>query len=199
MSTPVMAVTGGIASGKSAACAAFEGLGRRVIDADLVSRELVEPGQPALSAITSRFGAGMLDADGRLDRRRLRQHVFSNEAARRDLEAILHPRIRETLRQRAEASSGPYALVAVPLLLETGAYGWVRRVLLVDVPEPLQVERVMQRDDIGRAEAQAILSAQAPRRARWAIADDVLLNDGSLADLGHAVERLDRRWRKQLA
>lgn len=194
MSTPVVAVTGGIASGKSTVCAAFASRGRSVFDADQISRELVEPGQPALQSIVDRFGQVMLDAAGRLDRRRLREQVFANAGDRADLEAILHPRIREALRQRAEAAPGPYALIAVPLLLETGAYAWVRRVLLVDVPEAVQLARVMQRDRVDAAQARAILAAQAPRRARWAIASDVIINDGELAMIAPAVEALDRRW-----
>lgn len=194
MSTTVVAVTGGIASGKSTVCAAFERLGRTVVDADLISRELVEPGQAALQEIVQRFGAGILDPEGRLDRRALREQVFSNAAARLDLEAILHPRIRERLKQGAQAAPGPYSLIAVPLLLETGAYGWVSRVLLVDVPEALQVRRVMRRDAVDAAQAKAILGVQAPRRARWRIATDVILNDGSLADLDRAVLALDARW-----
>ncbi len=198
MTTPVIAVTGGIASGKSTVCAAFESLGRTVIDADQLSRELVEPGQPALQEIISRFGQELLAADGRLDRRELRERVFADASARRDLEAILHPRIRELLRQRAESAPGPYALVAVPLLIETGAYAWVRRVLLVDVPEDVQRTRVMQRDAIDAAQASAILAAQADRRARWRVATDVIINDGSLADLARQAKRLDQRWSVQL-
>lgn len=199
MTTPVIAVTGGIASGKSTVCAAFESLGRTVIDADQLSRELVEPGQPALQEIISRFGQELLAADGRLDRRELRERVFADASARRDLEAILHPRIRELLRQRAESAPGPYALVAVPLLIETGAYAWVRRVLLVDVPEDVQRTRVMQRDAIDAAQASAILAAQADRRARWRVATDVIINDGSLADLARQAKRLDQRWSAQLS
>lgn len=199
MTTPVIAVTGGIASGKSTVCAAFESLGRTVIDADQLSRELVEPGQPALQEIISCFGQELLAADGRLDRRELRERVFADASARRDLEAILHPRIRELLRQRAESAPGPYALVAVPLLIETGAYAWVRRVLLVDVPEDVQRTRVMQRDAIDAAQASAILAAQADRRARWRVATDVIINDGSLADLARQAQRLDQRWSAQLS
>ena len=194
MSTPVVAVTGGIASGKSTVCAAFEALGRTVVDADQVSRELVEPGQPALREITRRFGNGVLDREGRLDRRALRERVFADAAARLDLEAILHPRIRELLQARAEAAPGPYALIAVPLLLETGAYGWVQRVLLVDVPEAVQLQRVMERDRVDAAQASAIVAVQAPRRARWGIATDVIINDGSLADIDRTVRALDARW-----
>lgn len=194
MNTPVVAVTGGIASGKSTVCARFQALGRTVIDADQVSRELVVPGQPALAEIGRHFGSQVLQEDGQLNRRVLREQVFADAGARAALEAILHPRIRGQLQQRAQAAPGPYALIAVPLLLETGAYRWVRRVLLVDVPEPVQLARVMARDRVDLAQAQSILAAQAARRARWSIADDVIINDGPLDALDLAVRALDRRW-----
>lgn len=170
-------------------------MGRTVVDADQLSRELVEPGQPALQEILSRFGQDILDADGRLDRRQLRAKVFADRSARLDLEAILHPRIRQQLRLRAEAAAGPYALIAVPLLRETGDYHWVRRVLLVDVPEAVQRARVMQRDAIDAAQADAILASQASRRERWQIAQDVIINDGELGSLALQAQRLDRYWR----
>lgn len=198
MNTPAVAVTGGIASGKSAVCAAFRALGRNVLDADEVARELVEPGQPALAEIVGRFGSGVLKEDGRLDRAGLRAHVFADAAARRQLESILHPRIRQTLGQRAAAAVGPYCLVAVPLLVESRDYDWVSRVLLVDVPESLQVSRVMRRDRVDATQAHAALAAQATRQARWAIATDVIINDGTLDDLRAPVAALDRLWCERL-
>jgi dephospho-CoA kinase len=197
--TPVIAVTGGIASGKSTVCARFQALGRTLVDADQISRDLVANGQPALTEIRQRFGARILQPDGQLDRRALRKLVFADAAARADLQAILHPRIREQLQRQAQAAQGPYALIAVPLLVETGSYGWVRRVLLVDVPEPLQLERVMARDRVDLAQAGASLAAQATRRARWSIADDVIINDGPLDALEHAVRALDQRWARAFA
>ncbi|GIX36503.1 MAG: dephospho-CoA kinase [Lysobacteraceae bacterium] len=198
MSAPIVAITGGIASGKSAAGRMFEELGRTLIDADAVARELVEPGQPALAEIRACFGEGVLLPDGRLDRRALRRRVFDDPDARRKLERILHPRIREVLRARSLAASGPYVLVAVPLLVESQGYDWVERILLIDVPEALQLARVMERDRIGPAEARAVLAAQASRAARWAVATDVIVNDGSLADLRRMVLALDLRWRAGL-
>ena len=222
MTARPIAVTGGIASGKSEVTRRFEARGVEVIDADLIARELVEPGQPALAEITQRFGATMLDADGRLDRRRLRAVVFADPVARLALEAILHPRVRATLRQRALAARGPFALVAIPLLVESGMrprpagtaatpslaavaaaesrpYDWLERVLVVDVPRAVQRERVMRRDGIDAAAADAMLDAQASRAARLALATDVIVNDASLAALDATVERLHRHWTSHLA
>ena len=189
-----IAVTGGIASGKSEVTRRFEQLGVTVIDADLISRELVEPGQPALAEIAERFGRNILDAEGRLDRRSLRGLVFADPDARRDLEAILHPRVREALQARAAAASGPYVLLAIPLLVESGHYDWVTRVLVIDVPIELQIERVMRRDGVTREQAVGTLQAQTSREARLARATDVIVNDGSLAELDAAVARLHARF-----
>ncbi|MBB5208965.1 dephospho-CoA kinase [Chiayiivirga flava] len=186
-----IAVTGGIASGKTAVTQRFEALGVRVIDADIVSRELVEPGQAALTDIEARFGAHVLQADGRLDRRTLREIVFSDAQARRDLEAILHSRVRARLRADAEAATGPYVLLAIPLLAEsTYPYDWLDRVLVVDVPREVQIARVMRRDGVTRAEAELSLAAQASRAARLALADDVIINDGAVDALDAIVARL---------
>lgn len=191
-----IAVTGGIASGKSEVTRRFEALGIAVLDADLIARELVEPGQPALAEIARRFGAGVIDAAGRLDRRALRGVVFADPAARRDLEAILHPRVHATLQARAQAAAPPYVLLAIPLLAEStpGRYAWLARVLLVDVPRAVQIRRVMQRDAVERAAAEAALAAQASREARLAIAHDVIVNDGPLAALDAIVAKLHARY-----
>jgi dephospho-CoA kinase len=189
-----IAVTGGIASGKSEVTQRFAARGIEVLDADLISRELVEPGQPALAEIAKRFGAGVLERDGRLDRRRLREIVFADPDARRDLEAILHPRVRSALRERAAAASGPFVLLAIPLLVESGDYAWVDRVLVIDVPRPVQIDRVMRRDRVDRAAAEALLAAQASREARLARATDVIVNDGRLEALDAVIERLHSRF-----
>jgi dephospho-CoA kinase len=205
-----IAVTGGIASGKSEVTRRFESHGVVVLDADRIARELVEPGAPALAEITTRFGPALIDAQGQLDRRRLREIVFADAAARRDLEAILHPRVRETLRQRAAATTGAYVLLAIPLLIETertaaaasgipaaggtAPYAWVDRILVVDVPTPVQIARVMRRDAIDQAAAHALLAAQATRADRLARAHDVIVNDGDLAHLDAAVQRLHARY-----
>ena len=189
-----IAVTGGIASGKSEVTRRFEARGIEVLDADLIARELVEPGQPALAEIVQRFGTGVIDVAGRLDRRRLREIVFSDVPARKDLEAILHPRVRATLRERASHASSAFVLLAIPLLVESGDYAWVDRVLVVDVPRELQIARVMRRDKVERGAAEALLAAQASRQARLARASDVIVNDGSLVDLDAAVGRLHARF-----
>lgn len=192
---PVIGLTGGIASGKSTAQAAFAALGAHVIDADQVARELVEPGQPALAAIVERFGCAVLDPTGRLDRPQLRQRVFADAGERRALEAILHPRIRSRMRERADACAAGYIILAIPLLVESGRYAWIDRVAVVDLPAPLQLARVMQRDGVDRAQAAAALAAQASRESRLAAADDVLTNDGPVEALHAAVARLDQRYR----
>ena len=188
-----IAVTGGIASGKSEVTRRFEEFGIPVLDADLIARELVEPGEPALAEVVHRFGRDVLAADGRLDRRRLRGIVFSDVVARRELEAILHPRVRDELRSRAIRARGPYVLLAIPLLVESGrAYDWLARVLVVDVPIGLQLQRVMRRDSTDEAGARAVIGAQASRTARLGIATDVIVNDDSLRTLDATVERVHR-------
>ena len=196
MSDFIVGLTGGVASGKSEVTRRFEALGVAVADADLAARAVVEPGQPALARIAERFGAGMLLADGRLDRRQLRERVFADAQARRDLEAITHPAIRARVKAQAQAAPGPYAVVAVPLLAEAGraAYPWMARVLVVDAPESLQHDRLMRRDGVDEALAARMIAAQASRTVRLAIADDVILNDGDPAHLDTAVAALHSRY-----
>ena len=196
MSDFIVGLTGGVASGKSEVTRRFQALGVEVVDADVAAREVVEPGQPALARIAERFGAGMLLADGRLDRRQLRERVFADAQARRDLEAITHPAIRARVKAQALAAPGPYAVVAVPLLAEAGraAYPWMARVLVVDAPESLQHDRLMRRDGVDEALAARMIAAQASRTVRLAIADDVILNDGDPAHLDTAVAALHARY-----
>ena len=194
----VVAVTGGVASGKSAVTALFEKLGVVVVDADVAARQVVSVGQPALSEISARFGNDMLLADGALDRVRMRALVFADPTARRDLEAITHPRIRAVLRLACFAASGPYVLVAIPLLAETGAitaYPWLSRVLMVDTPVALQRSRLMNRDGIDSALASRMIAAQASRAQRLALATDVFVNDGAVRDLTAPSVRLDSFYR----
>lgn len=187
-------LTGGIGSGKTAASDHFARLGAKVIDTDLLSRELVEPGQPALHDIVAAFGDQMLDRDGRLDRARLREHVFDSPPARRQLEDILHPRIRATMLQRAERSSAPYVVFVIPLLIETGQQALVDRVLLIDVPEAVQRSRVAARDSLSATQINAIMQAQTDRDTRLQHADDVICNDGSLDELQAAVEEMHHKY-----
>ncbi len=187
-------LTGGIGSGKSAASAAFAELGAGVIDTDLLSRELVEPGQPALAEIVDAFGSGVLDAAGRLDRKALGARIFADPAARRQLEAILHPRIRAQMLARAEASPTPYVVCVIPLLIEAGQQDLVDRVLVIDVPEHVQRTRVAARDGHDAARVEQVLAAQVDRATRLSHADDVIRNDGTLESLRAAVAALHHRY-----
>jgi dephospho-CoA kinase len=188
-------LTGGIGSGKSSAAEIFQDLGADVIDTDAISHELTRAGGAALEAIRTGFGPDYIAADGSLDRTRMRQLVFSDATARDKLEAILHPLIRETARARVAASGAPYVVLAVPLLLESGAYGdLISRILVVDCDEQLQITRTVQRSRISADEVRAIMAAQLPRTKRLARADDVLNNDGDIAALRRAVETLHRGY-----
>ncbi len=187
-------VTGGIASGKSTVADEFARLGIEVIDADRIARELVEPGSPLLTRIREELGDRFIDDEGRLNRRRLREHVFTHPEDRAKLEAILHPAIRREMEIRAGRSRSPYVLLVIPLLVEKGLEPMVDRVLVVDVPESVQVDRLCRRDQVDARQAQRILESQTSREARLAAADDVILNTGSLDDLRTAVERLHRRY-----
>ena len=195
----VVGLTGGIGSGKSTVADLFAARGAPVVDADAISRDLVEPGRPALAAIVAQFGTELLDADGRLDRRRLREAVFEDPKARTRLEAILHPRVRATIRERIQALDGshPYCIVASPLLIESAMQDLVDRILVVDAPEALQLKRAASRDGVTESQVRAILATQADRQERRAWADDILENAGGLDELRAGVEALDRRYRQQ--
>ncbi|MDX1656677.1 MAG: dephospho-CoA kinase [Candidatus Competibacteraceae bacterium] len=190
----VVGLTGGIASGKTAVSDAFTRLGVPVIDTDILAREVVEPGQPALGEIVRRFGPGVLTPEGRLDRTRLRRLVFADQDQRRELEDILHPRIRRLADQRLGELDSPYALVVVPLLVETGWDKKVDRVLVVDVPQQLQLARVMARDGVDKDQAHRTLAAQTDRTSRLALANDVIVNDADLATLQRRVAQLHRHY-----
>ena len=187
-------LTGGIASGKSTVASLFAALGVPVIDADLVSREVAAPGTPLLARIAERFGARYLRTDGSLDRRALRELVFSDAQARADLESLTHPAIFRAIEERAAAADGPYQILALPLLVEKNHASLVDRVLVIDCDEALQIRRLQARDGSTLAEARAILAAQAPRAARLEAADDVITNDGDLHALRDQVERCHMRY-----
>ena len=192
MSKLIVAVTGGIGSGKTAVSDRFSNLGVDVIDLDTASRAIVEPGSQALKEITGRFGDGMIGLDGRLDRKALRQLVFDKPAERRWLEKLTHPLINEwTLRQLHSVRS-KYAMVVNPLLRARG--GYVNRILVVDVPLEVQIKRTMERDMVARKEAQAIVNSQLDRTDRLALADDVIANEGSLIMLDPKVRTLHKRY-----
>jgi dephospho-CoA kinase len=190
-------LTGGIASGKSTVSQRFVELGVAVIDADVAARAVVLPGTPGLELIVQRFGADILSVGGELDRRALRELIFNDPASRRDLDAILHPLIREHMESQAAAALGPYLVMAIPLLVEGGgSRERIDRVLVVDVDEEKQLERVQTRDGISMQQARAILGSQASRAARLAAADDVLLNAGTVAELRQSVDRLHEGYLK---
>lgn len=187
-------LTGGAASGKTAASNAFKALGVPVIDTDLIAREVVEPDSEGLEEIIAAFDESVRAVDGTLDRKRLRQLVFADPEAREKLEDILHPRIVEETERRLRATDAPYVILVVPLYVETGLLRDADRVLVVDAPEVLQIERLMARDRISRDEAEAMLNAQATRAERLEAADDVLENTAGQAALRGEVERLHRRY-----
>ena len=191
----VVALTGGIGSGKSTVADAFAALGVPVIDTDIIARELTAPGGAALNPVREAFGDAVIQPDGSLDRAALRQRVFSDAAARLRLEAILHPLIRQRVEQALSGLAACYALIVVPLLVETGDYRDVlQRILVVDCPESIQVERVMARSGLAREEVAAILAAQATQAERLAIADDVIANTATPEDLRAMVATLHQRY-----
>jgi dephospho-CoA kinase len=188
-------LTGGIASGKSTAALRFLELGVPVIDADEASRAVVAPGTPGLEQVVRRFGAAVLASHGELDRRALRSLIFSDAAARADLNAILHPLIRAYMEQQAAKATGPYVIMAIPLLVEGGRQrDRVDRVLVVDVDEAVQLQRLTARDGSTEEQARAILAAQASRSTRLSAADDILTNTGTVTELRQAVDRLHERY-----
>lgn len=196
----VVGVTGGIGSGKTTVCNAFAARHAiAVIDADLVAREVVAPGEAALADIVAAFGSEVLDANGALDRARVRRLVFADPDKRRALEGMLHPRIGKRLRERIALVEGIYCLVAIPLLTEGGRRDFLDRILLVDCPETLQIARVRERDHLTEAEVIAIMRTQATRDARRKLADDVIMNDGDAAALGARVDELHRRYLEMAA
>ena len=188
-------LTGGIGSGKSAASDRFGELGAGVVDTDEISRELTAPAGAAIEEIRKQFGPEFVTADGGLDRARMRRLVFADAAARKKLEAILHPLIRARTRAAIAVATQPYVIVVVPLLLETGACAeLVQRVLVVDCEEAEQVRRTMARSGLSAGEVREIMATQLPRAERLRRADDVLANDGDLPALQRRVARLHSRY-----
>lgn len=185
-----VALTGGIGSGKSTVAERFGALGVGVIDTDLLSRELTAAGHPMLERIAANFGERILCADGALDRRALRERIFRSASDRARLEAILHPAIRELMLERLALLTAPYALLVIPLLFETGQQALADRVLVVDVPERVQIARVKRRSGLPDDEIKRIVAAQIPRQARLARADDLLDNSGDPARLNPLIQRL---------
>lgn len=191
----VIGLTGGIASGKTAVAERFKALGVHVYDADVAAREVVAPGTPGLQSIIEVFGRDVLQPDGSLDRRAMRARIFQDEQARAALESIVHPQVRQWLTRRIAADTGPYCLVAIPLLAETWPqYAWVNRVLVVDAPDAVRIERLVRRDAIDADLARSMLAAQASRERRLDRADDVIDNSGTPDQLDTAVTTLHRKY-----
>lgn len=192
MANYVVGLTGGIGSGKTTASDRFRVLGVTVVDADVESRRVVEPGQPALRAVVGRFGEEVLTADGRLDRPRLRERVFHDAEARRWLERLLHPLVNQRMAEQLRQADSSYALLVNPLMRAREPRA--NRILVIDAPEEAQLRRTMRRDDVDEAQARAVLAAQVGRKQRLAFADDVIVNDGDLAALRDAVDVLHQRY-----
>lgn len=190
----VIALTGGIASGKTTVSDLFAKRGVPVVDADVIARELVEPGQPLLASIVATLGKELLDAYGRLKRRKLRDMIFASPRVRAKLERIMHPRIIEEAERRIMELSEPYCLLVIPLLAESGGRGPVDRVLVVDTDTETRIKRLMKRDGVTREDVNAALAAQASREARLAIADDIIDNSGDPEALSAQVDALHQRY-----
>ncbi len=187
-------LTGGIGSGKSTVCRLFQELGVAIVDADLIARQLVEPGQPALSRLVDHFGGQILNADGCLNRAKLRNLVFSDADKKLQLENILHPLVYTRIAAEIEQLQGNYCIVAIPLLLETGKAEIVDRVLIVDCSVENQLERVIHRDNLSREQVLSIIASQIPRQQRLTLADDVIDNSTTPAQLAEQVKRLHNSY-----
>ncbi len=190
----IIGLTGGIGSGKSTVATLFAQRGVPVVDTDQLARDLVEPGQPALGNIVAIFGQEFIDARGRLDRARLREHVFTDTRARRQLEAILHPRIRVAVMDWLHTQDAPYVIIEVPLLLEGNLTDLADRILLVDAAQADQRERTRARDGLTRTQFDAILCSQASRDERLAAADDIIDNQGPVSALIAQIAGLHRHY-----
>lgn len=195
----VVGLTGGIGSGKSVVAQLFAERGVPVIDADQVSREVTQPGTPAFNAIVKHVGQHIVLTNGSLDRASLRRLIFDDAEERRWLEDLLHPMIREAMKKQVDSVSAPYCIAVIPLLLEVEFYGFINRILVVDAPEHLQIERVADRDQIAKPLIEAILKTQASRHDRQVRAQDVIINDKTLADLIPQVQALHEKYLKLAA
>lgn len=190
----VLGLTGGIGSGKSAASQWFEAQGITVVDADVVAREVVELGQPALTQIQQAFGDWVLLADGSLNRRALREYIFQSPEARKTLESITHPAIRTSIIQQLHAAQSPYAILVSPLLFETNQHELTQHTLLIDATIELQIERASQRDGQNIEQIRNIIAAQMSREQKQTMADDIVLNDGHLDHLYAHLRLLHQKY-----
>lgn len=187
-------LTGGIGCGKSTVCGLFEALEVAIIDADIIARRLVEPGMPALTFLTDSFGAGILSADGSLNRAKLRDLIFSDTDKKRQLESIMHPLVYAQISAEVAQLKNNYCIVAIPLLLETEKTEIVDRILVVDCSLETQLDRVVSRDRLSREQALAIIASQIPRQQRLALANDVIDNSSTTSQLAEQVKRLHNSY-----
>ena len=190
----ILGLTGGIGSGKSAASQWFEEQGIIVVDADIVAREVVQKGQAALAEIEQTFGDWVINEQGELDRRALREHIFANPKARHALESITHPAIRNSIIEQLQAAASPYVILVSPLLFETDQHKLTQRTLLIDATEELQIQRASQRDLQGIEQIKQIIKAQMPRQDKQQHADDIVLNDGHIDHLYARLEPLHQQY-----
>lgn len=195
----IVGLTGGIGSGKTTACNFFADLGVDIIDADLIAREVVPADSPALNSISQYFGKTILTHSGELNRSRLRQIIFNNADKRKWLENLLHPLIRENIFRQIDTASSEYVILSAPLLLENDHYNFVNRVLVLDIPEEKQAERVAVRDDISLENVREIMATQMSRNERLALADDVILNNDTVSELRHKVQGYHDFYKQQSA
>ena len=190
----IIGLTGGIGSGKSVASDKFKSLGIDVVAADVASRTVVEPGKPALKEIQDHFGSGIITAEGKLDRNKLREIIASDPEKREWLESVLHPRIGEQIKKEISESTSAYTLFVAPLLFETNSQEMCSRVVVVDVPKDVQIQRTAKRDKVSSNQVEQMVAAQMKREKRLEKADDVLLNNGTIEDLEKQVEELHKKY-----
>jgi len=190
----IIGLTGGIGSGKSVASDKFKSLGVAVVDADVASRTVVEPGKPALKEIQDHFGSGIITAEGKLDRNKLREIIATDAKERKWLESVLHPKIGEQITKEISESTSVYTLFVAPLLLETNSQEMCSRIIVVDVPKDVQIQRTAKRDKVSSNQVEQMVAAQMKREKRLEKADDVLLNNGTIEDLEKQVEELHKKY-----
>ena len=190
----IIGLTGGIGSGKTAVSDSFESLGIDVVDADLASRVVVQKGKPCLLKIAQHFGVDILTKEAELDRAKLREIIFKSEEEKNWLESLLHPAIANQIQDELNASKSPYTILVSPLLLETNQKDFCSKVLAVDVPVETQIERTLKRDGVSKEQVQAIINSQISRNDRLNLADEVIVNDGTLEDLEIAVKTLHEKF-----
>lgn len=189
-------LTGGIGSGKSTVCNIFSELGVPVIDADAISHKLVKKGKPALKYIKDVFGDKVFNGNGELDRNKMREIIFNDTKSRKQLENILHPLIYNEIERRLSDLINPYCVICIPLLLETGSENKVDRILVIDIPEEMQVNRTVLRDNSNVIDIKKIIDSQVSRKERLKAADDVIVNDGDLTDLKNKIHELNNKYNR---